>query len=232
MSGYLGSKGGSGVYQKIISMMPRHRVYIEAFLGEGAIIRNKPPAEKNIGFDPNIAALTFVRNALTVDGILFQGWPTDCISQLKFWQRTNVFNWHDVLIYADPPYMPETRTGTARYEHEYSPADHADLIETFLVLGNLGAKIMISGYRSGLYDALLTDWRRVDFQAMTRGGVRTESIWLNFKDNEPAYSHSFAGKDFKERQRIKRKAARWAEKYRSLPERERLAIMQEMTREK
>ncbi|NDL64817.1 DNA adenine methylase [Acerihabitans arboris] len=228
--GYLGSKGGSGVYQKIISMMPRHRIYIEAFLGEGAIIRNKPAAEKNIGFDLNVDALIFVRNELYQAGIEFQGYQTDSMASLRDWKRGEVFNWQDVLIYADPPYLLETRTSAARYQHEYTEPQHHAMIDTLRALP--GARVMISGYRSDLYDSLLSDWRREDFQAMTRGGVRTESVWLNFDESAPAYSHSFAGRDYKERQRIKRKAERWAEKYRNLPERERLAIMSEMMKEK
>ena len=33
----------------------------------------------------------------------------------------------NVLIYCDPPYMPETRTSRARYRHEYTVADHERL---------------------------------------------------------------------------------------------------------
>ena len=40
---YLGSKGGSGVYQKIIAEMPPHDTYIETHLGGGAIMLRKPP---------------------------------------------------------------------------------------------------------------------------------------------------------------------------------------------
>jgi hypothetical protein len=35
---YLGSKGGSGVYQKIIAEMPPHDTYIETHLGSGAVM--------------------------------------------------------------------------------------------------------------------------------------------------------------------------------------------------
>ena len=43
--GYLGSKLASGAYQTIIAAMPPYDTYIEPFVGSGAIINNKPPAE-------------------------------------------------------------------------------------------------------------------------------------------------------------------------------------------
>jgi DNA adenine methylase len=49
--GYPGGKNGSGVYQAIINQMPPHKVYIEPFLGGGAILRLKRPAELNMGID-------------------------------------------------------------------------------------------------------------------------------------------------------------------------------------
>jgi DNA adenine methylase len=48
---YPGGKNGAGVYQTIINLMPPHDVYIEPFLGGGAIMRQKRPALLNIGLD-------------------------------------------------------------------------------------------------------------------------------------------------------------------------------------
>jgi len=48
---YPGGKAGAGVYQTIINLMPPHNVYIEPFLGGGAIMRMKRPARLNIGVD-------------------------------------------------------------------------------------------------------------------------------------------------------------------------------------
>ena len=54
---YPGGKNGSGVYQTIINLMPPHEVYIEPFLGSGAILRMKRPALRNIGMDRDPDAL-------------------------------------------------------------------------------------------------------------------------------------------------------------------------------
>jgi DNA adenine methylase len=48
---YPGGKNGAGVYQRIICGMPPHQVYIEPFLGGGAIARLKSPAALNIAMD-------------------------------------------------------------------------------------------------------------------------------------------------------------------------------------
>jgi hypothetical protein len=67
---YPGGKSGAGVYQTIINLMPPHRVYIEPFLGGGAIMRLKRPAALNIGIDldPNVISKWEYFNAETGDG--------------------------------------------------------------------------------------------------------------------------------------------------------------------
>lgn len=52
-SSYPGGKAGAGVYQRIINLMPPHEVYVEPFLGGGAVMRLKRPARLNIGVDLN-----------------------------------------------------------------------------------------------------------------------------------------------------------------------------------
>jgi DNA adenine methylase len=49
--GYPGGKGGDGVFQKLISLMPPHEVYIEPFAGGAALMRAKRPAAVNIAVD-------------------------------------------------------------------------------------------------------------------------------------------------------------------------------------
>ncbi|MCY4239930.1 MAG: hypothetical protein OXC93_16555 [Rhodospirillaceae bacterium] len=51
MTAWFGSKATSSLSQAIIAAMPPHDVYIEPFLGGGAIMKRKPPAIRNIGID-------------------------------------------------------------------------------------------------------------------------------------------------------------------------------------
>jgi site-specific DNA-adenine methylase len=40
---YPGGKAGAGVAQRLINLMPTHAVYIEPFLGHGAVLLHKRP---------------------------------------------------------------------------------------------------------------------------------------------------------------------------------------------
>ena len=75
-----------------------------------------------------------------------------------------------------------------------------------------------------LYDERLSDWNSIELQAMTRGGPRTEKLWFNYTIDR-AYWSTYAGKNFTDRQRIKRKSQRWGKNYAKLPQAERLAIL-------
>ena len=60
---YPGGKSGAGVYQRIINLIPPHRVYIEPFLGGAAILRHKRPADVSIAIDADARALDLVQSS-------------------------------------------------------------------------------------------------------------------------------------------------------------------------
>ena len=213
--GYLGSKAGDGVFQAIIAAMPAHDIYIETHLGGGAVMKAKPAAAKSIGLDLDQAALDRFGCSYPVE--LHR---VDCVDFLEGFDFGQGSGRLRTLIYADPPYVHATRTSRHRYRFEYDDDEHRRLIDT---LKRVPADVILSGYPSDLYDELL-DWRTIEFQAMTRGGPRTEKLWLNF-DRNSAHWATFAGRGFTDRQRIKRKAQRWQESYTALPPGERLAIL-------
>ncbi|WP_171149604.1 DNA adenine methylase [Erwinia sp. JH02] len=222
--GYLGSKAASGAYQKIISLMPVHDTYVETHLGGGAIMLRKPPAALNIGFDIDVNTIeAFCQgNPDFLDGLAddLMISASDAVTELN---QLAYGELGKVLIYADPPYLAETRTSNAKYRNEYTRADHVQLLQC---LRRVPANVMLSGYPSALYDEMLPDWHTTEFQVMTRGGVRTEKLWMNYDPAVvPLFSSAFAGDDYEDRRRIKRKAARWREKFRLLAPGERLAVL-------
>jgi site-specific DNA-adenine methylase len=211
MTGYFGSKAASGLYQNIIALMPPHDTYIETHLGGGAVMRYKPPARINIAIDIDPQPLASFECGYRVHKV------NACAHRyLREYEYTGT-----ELLYCDPPYLIETRTSKRRYRHEYSRQDHVDLLE---LLKSLPCQVILSGYPSALYDGMLEGWNCVALQAMTWGGPRTEKLWYNYAI-ERAHWAAYAGKNFTDRQRIKRKAERWAKNYQRLPAAERLALL-------
>ena len=217
--GYLGSKAASGAYQAIIAMMPPHDTYIEVFAGSGAVLLRKPPCMQSYAVDLDAAALATIPQQASLTKI-----EADALEFLKGFDYEKAGR---VLVYADPPYLHSTRTSRKRYKYELDDGEHVELLRLLRVLP---ARVILSGYPSGLYDVELRDWRSCEFQVMTRGGVRTEKLWFNFTPHETHWA-TFAGVNFTDRQRIKRKAARWAASYRQLAPGERLAVLAALLRE-
>lgn len=217
MDNYLGAKNGSGVYQAIINLIPPHDTYVECFLGTGAIMKRKAPALRNIGLDLNKKCVDKC-NYTAVNVELHQMNAFDFLRSFDFESNGRV------TLYLDPPYVHSTRTSNKRYKHELTDDEHRELLNILL---DLSCNIIISGYRNPIYDELIGEWWSFDFQTMTRGGVRTETVWCNFTPNEMHF-HTYAGKDSLDRQRIKRKAKRWANNFSSLPSGEQQVILSEM----
>lgn len=91
------------------------------------------------------------------------------------------FNFPNVLIYADPPYLLSTRHGK-QYRHEMTESDHAALLDT---LKNHRGSVIISGYKSELYDDMLQGWHTAETESFTQTMTRkTEVIWANFEIQE------------------------------------------------
>lgn len=98
-----------------------------------------------------------------------------------------VMQQHDTpqtLHYVDPPYVHSTRVMQAGkagyYRHEMTVADHAALLET---LTSLRGMVVVSGYRTELYDDTLAGWQRVETTARISAGrgaaTRTECLWIS-----------------------------------------------------
>jgi hypothetical protein len=74
---------------------------------------------------------------------------------------------------------------------------------------------------------MLAGWRSLALQVTTQAQVRTEVVWFNFAPDRVHWA-SYAGRNFTDRQRIKRKAANWGRRYKALPAGERLAVLAAM----
>lgn len=94
-----------------------------------------------------------------------------------------VFDEPNVLVYADPPYLQETRESPDVYTHEMLVDDHIALAE---VLNNFKGKVMISGYPSRLYNKLYKNWRCEKKKIANHASqqkvkpIKVELLWCNF----------------------------------------------------
>lgn len=88
------------------------------------------------------------------------------------------FNFDNVLIYADPPYLLNTRGGK-QYRYEMNEQDHMDLLVALL---QHKGPVILSGYPSEMYSRELKGWTQVTRKAYNQNAdQRTEVLWCNFE---------------------------------------------------
>ena len=88
------------------------------------------------------------------------------------------FNYSQVFMYLDPPYMLGTRSGK-QYMHEMTDAEHEELLQMII---QSRAKIMISGYETDMYNDYLSGWEKRQFSSWAEhGNPRIETVWMNYK---------------------------------------------------
>lgn len=91
------------------------------------------------------------------------------------------FNFENVLIYCDPPYMLETRHGK-QYRYEMDNQDHEALLD--MLLKHKGY-VIISGYDTELYNSKLVGWNKYDTVAYSQVcSKKKEVIWMNYNPPE------------------------------------------------
>lgn len=87
------------------------------------------------------------------------------------------FNYKNVLIYCDPPYMLETRHGK-QYRYEMDTRAHEELLD--ILLKHKGY-VVISGYDTGLYNSILKGWNKFEKESHTQVmAKKKEVIWMNY----------------------------------------------------
>jgi DNA adenine methylase len=90
----------------------------------------------------------------------------------------------DAVLYLDPPYLPQTRSGKKKlgegyhtYGHEMSVDDHKALLDR---VQRSRASILLSGYSTKLYDDALAGWVRKTVEARSHcNAPRIEVLWIN-----------------------------------------------------
>jgi len=227
MATIVGGKNGAGVYQRIISEIPPHALYVEPFCGTAAILRHKRPARRSVAIDRDPGAIDLLGGVrswipglelIVGDGLEYLRW-LDCGSA------------RDVFVYADPPYVRSSRRDPTRdyYDHEWDDAKHAVFLTVVRRLP-WNVRVMISGYRSELYSSLLEAgphaWRTVHFPVTTRGGEPAEEwLWMNYPRPDRLHDYRYIGDDYPTRWRIHKRQRSWLGMLDRMPELERRAML-------
>lgn len=217
---YPGGKNGCGAYHRIINQIPPHRVYIEPFAGSAAVLRRLRPAERMVAVDRDVAAIAALRDVVPPhtelvrgDGIDWLGDRLACGAVAPDW-----------VVYCDPPYLHATRSKKRIYRHEMTEADHRRLLG---VLVRMPCRVLLSGYRSGLYRSCLRSrkWRSIDYRAMTRGGLVTETLWANFPEPTELHDYRYLGDDYRQREKLRRQQRRWVARLKQMNTQQRQALL-------
>lgn len=217
---YPGGKNAS--YRQLINQIPPHRHTVELFAGSAALLRNMAPAPAAIAIDADPKAtytLRASRRHLPPETAIVDG------DALEWLDIHGQFLDEQTFIYADPPYLMDTRSSHRQiYRCEFHTAEeHYNLLQH---LQRLNCLVMVSGYQSALYDMQIGDWRQTTYTAQTHGGPRTETLWMNYPEPTQLHDCSYLGDNYRERERIKRKIQRWKKRLRQMDNLERQALLE------
>lgn len=218
---YDGGKSQSGTWQRIINTIPLHKTFVELFAGSAAITRLKRPAEKTILVEKSARQAELLRKE-------FAGNASVRVIQGDGLTLAQFLDDEDTVIYADPPYVLDTRGGRRYYEHELEDDGHVALL---CPLKSTKSKVILSGYRSALYDAAgfslspAAPWHCDTFQVTTRGHTKaTECLWYNFPRPTVIHDTRRVGENFRERWRIEKRRRNWRKHFSKMGTMERAAI--------
>jgi len=153
------------------------RFLIKCWMGYGSRISRYPGGWKNdVAARERAYALRHWNN--------LPEWFAEASERLKNTQIDNQpaidvmkrFKQNGVLIYADPPYLLNTRSGL-QYKHEMTNADHTDMLS---VLIQHPGPVILSGYDNAIYNDVLIGWEKKAIKSNAEHGLhRIETIWLN-----------------------------------------------------
>ena len=91
------------------------------------------------------------------------------------------FNYENVLIYCDPPYMLGTRHGK-QYRCEMNDKDHEELLKVLLLHKG---PVLISGYDTEMYQDMLRGWERRETVSYSQVcSQKREVVWMNYEPSE------------------------------------------------
>ena len=100
------------------------------------------------------------------------------IEQTDAIQLIRDYNSPECFIYADPPYLGETRNSRLYRVEMMDEQHHIELLD--VLLAHKGP-VILSGYENDLYNQALTGWHKEHMKGRaSSAAAREETIWMNF----------------------------------------------------
>lgn len=248
-SSYPGGKSGAGIFQRLINLIPRHRILIVPFAGHCGVVRNIKPAEHTIVIDQNPSVCQWWADwSRTKRGRALEIHNCDGIEWLRFSlgcteysaakacdagpgdaQSSGTRATHETaaeaFVFCDPPYVLSERASGRIYECELTDEDHQRFIGTVTTINAARYRVMTCGYACDLY-AALDPWESIDHRVPTRGGLQDERIWMNYEKPVQLHDYQYIGDGRRSRERIRRRQKNWHEQLMQMSEQERLAMLE------
>jgi hypothetical protein len=249
MSSYPGGKSGAGIFQRLINLIPRHRILIVPFAGHCGVVRNIKPAEHTIVIDQNPVVCQWwwdwsrtkhgraiaIHNCDGIEWLRFSLGCTEysdakaCVTGSSDGRssvtRSTLKTMSEAFVFCDPPYVLSERATGRIYECELTDQDHQRFLGTVTMINAARYQIMICGYSCQLYEAL-DPWESIDHRVPTRGGLQDERIWMNYDKPVQLHDYRFIGDGRRSRERIRRRQNNWREQLNQMSEQERLAMLE------
>ena len=116
-----------------------------------------------------------------------RGVQIECMPAVELIQR---FNYPNVLVCLDPPYVLSTRYGR-QYRYEMDDKGHNELLD--VVLAHKGP-VIISGYESKLYNDRLQGWHKEEATCYSQTcSKKREVLWMNFEPEQQLWMDEVLG---------------------------------------
>lgn len=229
---YPGSKSASGVIQRIMNNIPEHNYFVDMCAGSGAvaltalehlqshviICEKYQPVFQQL--ETKFREIPMLANRVHLKHIDSIEFYYDRIGEGCAFDES--------FFYIDPPYLKSTRKSYRDlYGCEWNENDHWRMLNLVNILKEkTTADIMINHYDCDLYREQLKDWFTEEYTTMTRGGVKTDKLWMSYDITQLKLATTdFLGKNFSDRQRIKRRKESFLKKLQNMPLHESQAIL-------
>ncbi len=228
LENYPGNKGFAHAKIEITNLIPPHIIFMEAFAGSASIAEEIYTGQIIVLNDINDKVYRLLKSKWgckahinNIDALFLVAYYQSIITAFS-----GFVTYKDLFIYCDLPYPKSSRrSSTDIYEYEMTDDQHRKFLSMAL---KVPFNCMISSYPNEMYDTVLKDWNRYEFQTSVHGNPATEVLYFNYDFPTRLHTYKNLGKDCWERQRINRKVDRILQKFSALPDLERNKLISEL----